>query len=344
MFGFKSFKIPVSVAVLIFGVIAVLPFFQNCAPKNSESVSTDAGGGLLVANDEKIENADHNEKGPNFKTSAQSQWTTIFSQNFEKNSIGIYTGSSLSRDFGSYALQTNRGVTKGGGGTALEKSKVRAEIVKGFKDSKSLKIKLPKNVYGYDDSGASWMVPISVSNEVSLQFELFLSRNFQGRGGKIIGLRGGDAGTGGREPDGYNGWSARINWWEISSLYTLVSYVYHIDQKERPSNGDAFFWNCNSTSFCTKGLLDIKKFRNRWNLINYQVKMNTVGAKNGEVKVLVNGLELSRRVGLDFRKTNKLAIDKLFVNVFSGGNDSRYAPTEDMYVIFDNIKVLKKNN
>ncbi len=317
-------------------VISLLPLvllFQNCGDlsisneflKDNQSLNLES-----LSEDDQLE----------VQSSATKVWRSKLKVNFNSHPIGYYTGNMLKSDFGDHALRTNRGVTK----TGTEPSTLstpRVRIINGYGGTRSARFLLHKNQFGFHDSGASWAVPVPPGDRYRLKFKMRLSPNFSAKGGKIIGFRGGYEATGGRPATGTNGFSARINWWRRPNVDTLVSYVYHMNANQRAPYGDAFYWNCTDANRCSDGTIDLAKIAGKWQTVQLVVKNNTPGKKNGFVKATVNGAVLSHQKNLEFRTTNSLKIDKLYVNVFAGGSDSSYSPSEKMYIDMDSIEVFR---
>ncbi|MFC7079040.1 hypothetical protein [Halorussus caseinilyticus] len=102
-------------------------------------------------------------------------------------------------------------------------------------------------------------------------------------GGKLPGPSGtyGQAGWGGREADGTNGWSARMYFhpsYDDDHPIQLSSYVYHAEMGG--PYGDIFEWNDSDA-----GRLHVGK----WYRIDNYLRLNTPGEDDGVLKGWVNG-------------------------------------------------------
>ncbi|MGH7442706.1 MAG: polysaccharide lyase, partial [bacterium] len=108
------------------------------------------------------------------------------------------------------------------------------------------------------------------------------------KGGKLPGLGGGEANTGGHPANGRDGWTARIMWRPDGRV---VQYVYHVGQKGK--YGDDLDW-----------VLDGQPVRftpGRWDCVETRVKLNEPGQADGVIQSWFNGrLALDAR-GLRFR-------------------------------------------
>ncbi|CAL95880.1 polysaccharide lyase [Azoarcus olearius] len=137
-------------------------------------------------------------------------------------------------------------------------------------------------------------------------------------GGKLPGLSGtyGRAGWGGRTPDGYNGWNARMLFRrqapEGHSMHDKVGVGTELSVPEVPGvqREGHFTWAGGHA-----GVLD----KNRWYCIEQYVKMNTVGQADGIVRGWVDGRLAFERTGVIFRHTDKLKIEEVWMNVYHGG-------------------------
>ncbi|HEY8430721.1 MAG TPA: hypothetical protein VIL20_20220 [Sandaracinaceae bacterium] len=149
------------------------------------------------------------------------------------------------------------------------------------------------------------------------------------RGGKLPGLVGGEANTGGRRPDGTDGWSARIMWRPNGRI---VQYVYHPDQPT--DDGEDFPWDAQCQRYFEPG---------RWHCVETYVQMNTVtpsgGLHDGVVRSWLDGELALDRTDVRFRDVEDLAIDALYFSTFFGGGDASWAPLTDQHATFDGFVV-----
>lgn len=194
---------------------------------------------------------------------------------------------------------------------------------------KMLKLNLPANVYG-PLSGNQWKVSFAGSESAFLQYSLYIPANFLCmKGGKLPGLGGGKGNTGGKVPDGFDGWSVRFM---FNKACTLCSYVYY---PEMPGK------------YGEKILLEEKDYpfilpKGAWIKIGLYVKMNDIGKRNGIVQCFVDDRLMMHADNLLFRKTEALKVDHLLFSVFYGGADASYAPPGDCQLYFDDIIVNDK--
>jgi hypothetical protein len=148
------------------------------------------------------------------------------------------------------------------------------------------------------------------------------------RGGKLPGLVGANANTGGHKPNGQDGWSARIMWRPNGKI---VQYVYHPDQPTE--YGEDFTWDDGGCPrFFTPG---------KWQCVETYVQMNTPGKKDGVIRSWLDGQLALEVTNLRFRDKDGIKIDKFYFSTFFGGNDSSWAPPKDEFATFDNFVIAE---
>jgi hypothetical protein len=192
---------------------------------------------------------------------------------------------------------------------------------------KSLKVNYPQGKTGPKNGGAGWRLEFDRSYEelyCSYSVKFPESFNFV-LGGKLPGLVGGKANVGGRPPDRYDGWSARMMWRTVGGM---VQYVYHPYQ--RGKWGDDLPWKEGFWTSC-------EFVPGRWYTVEHRIKMNTPDKFDGEIEGGLNGKRVLHETGMRFRFTDALAIDAFYFSTFFGGQGSRWAPVKDEYILFDNF-------
>jgi len=163
-------------------------------------------------------------------------------------------------------------------------------------------------------------------HQVTYSYQLKLPKGFDFvKGGKLPGIAGGTANTGGRRPNGKDGWSVRMMW---NRHGKLIQYVYHSDQLKQ--FGEIMEW-------------DMEKLElGKWHNIKTTVRINTPGKRNGMIKSWLNGKLVLDRNDLRFRNTNKLLIDRFMFAVFFGGSDPSWAPRRDQHLFLDEFVISVK--
>jgi hypothetical protein len=208
-------------------------------------------------------------------------------------------------------------------------SSTRAAIVDGSDayQGRSLRILYPAGGVGPDEGGAQWMVRFPTAYaELYCAYRVRFGDGFGFvKGGKLPGLAGGAANTGGEQPTGTDGWSARMMW---RTGGAVVQYVYHPDQPT--VYGDDFPWDVGGQRAFAPGT---------WHLVEHRVVMNTPGQHDGLVQGWFDGVLALERPGVRFRDVDTFAIDVFYFSTFFGGSDSSWAPSRDEYVYFDEFVV-----
>ncbi len=189
-----------------------------------------------------------------------------------------------------------------------------------------LKVKIPAQFVG-PITGAQWTIPLKQKDEYYLQYRIKFEKGFDFvKGGKLPGLAGGTANTGGNIPDGYDGWSARMMFWENGKL---SYYLYFPEQSGK--FGEKFFLSTNAVD-------TLKITTDKWHTITQPVKMNTPGVANGIVQAWYDGEEAFLSDSVLFRHNENLKIDQILYNVFLGGDDLSWSSDKEEYIYFDDFK------
>ncbi|RVT53676.1 polysaccharide lyase [Rubrivivax albus] len=143
----------------------------------------------------------------------------------------------------------------------------------------------------------------------------------QGRGGKLPGLCGGTCNGGGTIPNGADGYSARYMWTGnfAASVYaylpTSVTYGTPIGSRQIPLR------------------------RGEWVHLVQEVKLNSIGAADGYIKVWSDGQLVVDQQGMTFRTSDQLKTDRIYFDVFYGGNDDSWAAPKDTTIEFAEFSV-----
>jgi hypothetical protein len=186
-------------------------------------------------------------------------------------------------------------------------------------NNQTLRIKTPAGNW-HNDGGIGARATLISKQSYTLEYQVKFDSGFQWvKGGKLPGLAGGTAPTGGNPPTDGKGFSARFMWRQNG---LLVAYLYYIDQ-----NGQ--YGEDVSTGF----YLPI----NEWVNIKQYIQMNTGSNTNGKLQVWVNGVE---KINKTIRwMTSGHQVNKLYFDTFFGGNDASWAPSVDCYTRLDNMKL-----
>ncbi len=191
-----------------------------------------------------------------------------------------------------------------------------------------LRVLHPEGVVGPGNgSGITFNVDLVPADRYWFSYNVRFEDDFVWRaGGKLPGLFGGDAATGGNPADG-DGWSVRQMWFDTGRF---APYVYHMDQPG--IYGDTL----GGTASFGQG----SKFTpGEWHHVAAYVQLNTDDNQDGKYKLFLDGLLIKDRSDLRFRNEGQALIDEFTVQTFFGGQSQDYAPVKDEYIYFDNMRV-----
>lgn len=175
--------------------------------------------------------------------------------------------------------------------------------------------------------------------ELFFRYNLRFGSNFRDTadGGKMPGFASdtGGCGNGGRRCDGTDGWSLRGSFFNsndpgnpVYPRILLGTYAYHADMPT--TYGDHWPWQQNGL-----GMVE----QNRWYSIEQYVKMNTVGQKNGIIKVWIDGKLAFQKTNLNLRTVSGWPIYKAWIDHYYGGVGT---PSHNLGIYIDNIVLAKK--
>ncbi|MBN2410993.1 heparin lyase I family protein [candidate division KSB1 bacterium] len=215
---------------------------------------------------------------------------------------------------------------------------------------KVLQVRYPESKVRFFSSGASWhWKPFQPRQELFFSYWLMFPDSLEFRyGGKLHGLVGGKANTGGDKPNGHDGWSCRVHWGP-DDLIKL--YIYHKDQKLEW--GDVFYFRENpgitrvdsETRETHREEENIKIEKGKWHHIMMRLKVNDIGQKNGLAQAWYDGKLVADIRGFEFRdetcKADELLVNGMYFSTFYGGRDERYKPVKDEYILFDDFILSK---
>ncbi|MFD6096041.1 polysaccharide lyase [Nocardiopsis flavescens] len=199
----------------------------------------------------------------------------------------------------------------------------------------SLRVLYPEGEIGPEESGAQAPFDLPSAPEYYLSMWIRFDEDFSWGdtlySGKLgIGLAGGGSCSGGMTCDGTNGFSSRFIWHRATGDAAL--YYYHMDKQDQ--YGDYIQLEQDGA--------DVRWPKGEWVNVVQRVKVNTVtgGQANhdGEIEVFYNGEPAGEVTGLRF-VTNADQVDRAYFNSFAGGATTEFAPRNDSYIWYDDIKV-----
>lgn len=165
---------------------------------------------------------------------------------------------------------------------------------------------------------------ISPTNTLRLSYYLRFSKDFEFvKGGKLPGLFGGTQVSGGKVPNGTNGFSTRFMW-------------------RRNGDGEVYAYLPTSKNYGTSiGRGDWRFVPGKWYYLEQEVKLNKPGINDGRITVWLDGKEVLDEDGLTFRTTENLKIEGIFFSTFFGGSSSSWATPKDVEVDFAEFSLTK---
>jgi hypothetical protein len=234
---------------------------------------------------------------------------------FDALPLGVWSEREIAETFG--APRFTNGLGDG-----------RVELVAESGDQRALRVHYPEGAVGPVAGGAQWLCALGASYEaLTLSYELRFGDGFDFvLGGKLPGLAGGSANTGGDRPNGSDGFSARMMWRPGGKV---VQYLYHPDQLG--VWGDDLPWDRGGARSFRPGT---------WHAVRHEIVLNTPGRHDGVLRGFFDGeLALERR-DLRFRDVATLALDHFYFSTFFGGNTPEWGPTRDEHVDFAKVRVI----
>lgn len=143
------------------------------------------------------------------------------------------------------------------------------------------------------------------------------------RGGKLPGLFGGEAPSGGKEVDGTKGFSMRLMW-------------------RRDGEGEVYAYVANKRSdygaSIGRGTWTFEP--GRWVEIQQEVILNDPEAADGIVRLWVDGRQVVEQRDIVYRTVERIGIDGLMFSTFFGGSSRKWASPKDQSVDFEGFELF----
>ncbi len=177
----------------------------------------------------------------------------------------------------------------------------------------------PAGKTGPSSGSAAFITSIGGSKRYRIRYEVMPEGNFDFRkGGKLPGLGGGSAPSGGSSST--NGYSGRLMW---NAGGRISFYFYRVTGGTGAidTGGYGTHWMWAS---------DAKLIKGRWNTIELLVDMNT-----GETIGYLNGVQKAKQTLHYLWSTT----DKMVFSAFFGGTGSQYTAAKNEYLSFRNMKI-----
>lgn len=258
----------------------------------------------------------------------------IFQQNFTNTTIGDYIYSEWQRDW-NYPTSANHAL--GYGTIVLDNG------------NKVLRHVYPAGTYKLSQHGGQWTAKFAQGYD-DLWFSYRIK--FTGRvKGKIHGLGGGTLESGGYLPDGTDGFSCRMLFFNPETTAVDIKskigyYMYYWEMYKAygdaaPVVGKSYYGVSAIMNDPYPGSTNMLFDANKWYTITQHVVLNTPGSSNGYVEGFVDGVKRTQRTGINFRKISSLKINMLIFCIFF--NTPQY-PHIDQTIWADDFIVYRKLN
>lgn len=229
-----------------------------------------------------------------------------------------------------------RNAQKAGDGTVEGLAKGQAETPpENGLASNALRVTYPAHTSSPSDSettglrggGGFYTSPaiLEGSDHVCLGYQVRFPDGFDFvKGGKLPGLYGGDAPSGGHQADGHNGFSLRLMWREAGQgeLYT---YVLEPQEAYGVSMGRGN-WHFP---------------RGKWVSVELEAVLNSPDERNGIVRVWIAGEPVIERTGIAYRDTLALGVDGLMFSTFFGGTGKGWRTPRRQHVEFADFRFYR---
>lgn len=175
--------------------------------------------------------------------------------------------------------------------------------------------------------GAGFRVPLvsqhGGSRRACLSYSVRFASDFAfARGGKLPGLYGGEAPSGGDRVNADTGFSTRLMWREDGEG-EVYAYVMNKDGPYGKSIGRGS-WRFHPE---------------RWYRIDQEVVLNAPSRPDGQLRVWINGRQVLDRDDIRYRGVSEIGVDGLMFSTFFGGGDPNWASPKHQSADFTGFKV-----
>lgn len=201
--------------------------------------------------------------------------------------------------------------------------------------TKSLRVFYPKGKIGPADSGVQAPLDVARAREYYVSQWVRFSSDFSWGttefAGKVgVGIGAGASCSGGQPCNGYTGFTSRLIWRSSGQ-----AAVYYYSMNHAGEYGD--YVNLTNSSGTV-----LKWPRGSWVNVVQRVRVNTVTNGNanpdGQIQVWFNGVSAANISGLRFVRNDDL-IDRAYFSSFAGGGTPSFAPANDSWIWYDDLKV-----
>jgi hypothetical protein len=207
--------------------------------------------------------------------------------------------------------------------------------------AKALRVKMPANAGGVGSSGMVVDTYLADKNEYTMEYRVFFEDGFEFNkgnrdvnsdgstnygGGKLPGL------TGGTRPSGCakskDGMSARIMFRREKSI------------RSTPDGGylELYQYWQNQASSCGDRIPLQNVVDNTWYKIKMKVNLGT-SSSDGFIQIWINDVQKLNKTYRYLNTGSNWKLNGVMFHSFMGGNSSFWAPTQDRYLMIDDVKV-----
>ena len=156
------------------------------------------------------------------------------------------------------------------------------------------------------------------------------------RGGKLPGMYGGAAPSGGEDVAGQSGFSLRYMWRRAGRGEV---YAYLAGQPNGQPNGQPS-GQASGKYGQSIGRGTIQFVRGKWHRLEQDVVLNHIGTADGILRVWVDGALVIERRDIPYRREPSIGIEGLMFSTFFGGHDATWASPRDQKIQIGNITFL----
>lgn len=162
--------------------------------------------------------------------------------------------------------------------------------------------------------------------KMCLRYEVRFDDDFQFvQGGKLPGLFGGKAPSGGARPHGDDGFSLRLMW-RSKGKGELYLYAPNMDPSSRKGGMSL-----------GRGAWTFK--RGHWTQVQLEVTLNEPGKNDGSARLWIDGTPALAIAKIRYRDKKDFAKKGLMFSTFFGGTGAKYAPDKTQHANFRNFSL-----
>ncbi|CAD6580626.1 MAG: hypothetical protein TREMPRED_002788 [Tremellales sp. Tagirdzhanova-0007] len=194
--------------------------------------------------------------------------------------------------------------------------------------------------FNFYTEGSKNSVLVEVAKEVMLSYSVYFQSGFQfNKGGKMPGLYGGTSLTaakscsGGRQEGRDDCFSARLMWRTNGAGEFYNYYPTSITEGGTYCSTPPYSI-CDTVYGDSIGRGAFTWPTGAWITVAQRLKLNDVGAANGEQELFVNGVSVIKLLGLEISMQSSTKIYGIMAQTFFGGNDATWASPQDQSAWF----------